>query len=415
MVWGICAGLPAEGQPRVSAIEFRGLTRTQVKYLTPLLQTRRGDILDRSQVAGDEQSLHNLQLFASVSSHVEVVDDEAVVVFDLSERVTRIPITNFGGITENFWFQVGVTEYNWLGRGAHFGGYYQYYDRHSFKLFQQLPHLFSMRWGLSYTVGRQATREPAYFQSGTSDFDVDRWELTALVRHELYRNLRTHASVVIEAGGGYLHEIYGQRPGATFVYNGETDFDKYFLTSNITFERLNYFFHYLSGVRHRLTLQRVETVGLDNAFWKLLTEMRFYRRTGRRGNPAVRIRAGISTNDESPFVPFVLDSYLNVRGSGNRAARGTAEFTVNVEHRQTLIDRTRWAAQAILFVDRSSWRPAAAPLVQMFREENSVSFGGAGLRAHFKRIYNFTLRVDYGINLEDASSRGFVLGVGQYF
>ena len=51
----------------------------------------------------------------------------------------------------------------------------------------------------------------------------------------------------------------------------------------------------------------------------------------------------------------------------------------------------------------------------MFLSENTVSFGGGGLRLHVQRFYNFTLRMDYGISLTDPDSKGFVLGVGQYF
>ena len=415
LVWVIACMQPVVAQPYVQSVEFRGLERTRISYLLPFMQTRAGETLLEDLIESDEQTLRNLQLFASVSSEVIIEGNEARVFFDLTERVTRIPITNFGGITNNFWFQVGVNEYNWLGNGGYFGGYYQYYDRHSFKVFQQLPQLFSERWGMSYVVGRQSTREPAYFQGGTSEFDVDRWEVTAMVRHEILRNLNRHESLIFEFGGGYLNELYDQRPGATFAYDGETHFHKYFFGAQLTYQQINYFFHFLSGFAPSISFQRVATIDLNQTFWKGLLEMRYYKRIGQRGNPAIRIRAGVSSNDESPFVPFVLDSYLNVRGSGNRVARGTSEFTVNLEYRHTIIDRQKWAIQSVLFVDNSAWRPAGVPLMDMFLSENTVSFGGGGLRFYLQRIYNFMLRIDYGTSLTGPSSNGFVLGVGQYF
>ena len=378
-------------------------------------KTRPDQTYSEELIEIDVQTLRNLQLFASVDSEVVSEGGEALVVFKVQERVTRIPITKFGGITDNFWLQIGINDYNFLGRGGYFGGYYQYYDRHSFKLFHQIPQLFSQQWGLSYVLGRQSTREPAYFQDGNSEFDVDRWEFMGLLRFEMYRNLTRHEILLLEFGGGYLNETYNQRPGASFVYEGETHFDKYFLTAHLVYQKLNYFYHYVSGVAPGLLLQRVQTVGFDDTFLKLLAEFRGYHRLGRRGNLAVRVRAGISSNEDSPFVPFVLDSYLNVRGSGNRVARGTSEFTFNVEHRQTLIDRRKWAVQWVAFVDNSAWRPAGTPLMEMFKPENTVSFGGGGLRLHIQRVYNFTLRVDYGVSLTDPGERGLVLGVGQYF
>ena len=405
----------AVAQPHVRSVEFRGLERTRGSYLLPFIQTSEGELLLEAQLSSDEQTLRNLQLFASVSSEVSIEGDNAYVIFHLTERVTRIPITNFGGITDNIWFQLGVNEYNWLGNGGSFGGYYQFYDRHSFKLFQQLPQLFGERWGMSYVFGRQSTREPAYFQGGTSEFDVDRWEATSMVRFEIFRHLDKHESLVLEFGGGYLNEIYNQRPGSSFSYDGETHFHKYFLSSQLVYQRLNYYFHYISGFAPSLLVQHVETFGSRNPFWKGLLEMRYYKRIGQRGNPAFRVRAGVSSNGDSPFVPFVLDSYLNVRGSGNRVARGTSEFTVNLEYRYTFIDRKKWALQGVAFLDNSAWRPAGTPLMDMFLPENMVSFGGGGLRFYLQRIYNFILRVDYGENLSGPSSNGFVLGVGQYF
>ena len=409
-----CVGF-VHAQPIVNRVEIRGLDKTKSDYLEPFIQTEVGQTLSMDEVDSDMQTLRNLQIFSSVDSEVITEEDRAIVLFDVTERVTRIPITNFGGITDNFWFQVGINEYNWLGRGGYFGGFYQFYDRHTFKIFQQLPYLFGQRWGLSYVLGRQATREPAYFQSGTSEFDVDRWEITTAARFEVFRNLDRHESLVWEFGGGYLNETYDQRPGASFVYDGETRFDKYFLQTSISYERLKYFYHYLSGIAPTIVFERVQTIGMDDSFWKVLGQMRVFRRVGKRGNPAMRMRLGISSNDDSPFVPFVLDSYLNVRGSGNRVARGTSEFTVNLEYRHTLIDRKKWAVQGVVFIDNSSWRQAGTPLFDMFLKENTVSFGGGGTRFYLQKIYSFTLRLDYGVNLNDASSKGFVLGVGQYF
>ena len=419
LVWGLLLALTVcqavHGQIRIDAVEFRGLERTRTDFLMQFLQSQQGTMLDEDQVASDEQTLHNLQLFASVTTQVIPDGNTATLVFNVQERLTRIPITNFGGIRDNFWFQLGINEYNWLGRGGYFGGYYQFYDRHSFKVFQQLPQLFGPRLGLTYTVGRQATLEPVFFQGTSSEFDVDRWEITGLLRYEIYRNLEAHSSIVLEAGGGYLHEVYEQRPGDAFVYTGDTRFDKYFVTAKATFQHLNYNFYKLDGMSISAYVQQVGTWGVRDMFWKGLMELKMYRSMGDWFNPALRIRAGVSSNDDSPFVPFVLDSYLNVRGSGNRVARGTSEFTVNLEHRQRIFVQSMWAMQLVGFIDTSSWRPAGAPLKDMFLRENTVTFGGGGVRIHFQRIYNFTLRADYGVNLFDREEHGIVLGVGQYF
>ncbi len=409
--------LPQAGfaQQTIEQISFQGLKKTRVSFVKRFLRSRVGDTYDPEVVAGDEQSIRNLQLFSAVASRLTEQDGKTTLVFDVVELITRLPITNFGGITDNFWFQVGINDYNWLGNGGYFGGYYQYYDRHSIKLFSMMPYLFGERLGLSYIVGRQATQEPAYFSDTTFDFDVNRWEATAMLRYELYRDLANRRVLTLDAGGGYLNETYILQSGATFNFPERTVFDKYFLKSVLTRRDVNYFFHHVDGHVLQTAIEYVKTVNNGENFWKWLNDWRFYWHLGKHANPAIRIIAGVSSNDDSPFVPFVLDSYLNVRGSGNRVARGTSELTINLEHRQTVYERDAWALEAIAFLDASAWRPGEAPLRTMFERQNIVSFAGGGARLHLRRIYNFSLRLDYGINTSDASTRGFVLGVGQYF
>lgn len=409
-----CFPHAAYAQVRIDEVAFEGLQKTRAHYLKRFIQSKAGAVYDASQVAADIQSIRNLQIFSAVRSKLEARGDRHVLIFDLEERITRLPITRFGGITDNFWLQLGLNDYNWLGQGGYFGGYYQYYDRHSFKIFSLMPYLFGNRWGLSYIVGRQATREPAYFTDTAVDFNVDRWEITGLVRYELYRNLQDQNVWTLDAGGGYLNEIYVLPDPSVLDFPARTQFDKYFLKAVLSHKRVNYYNHHLDGATQQSTFEYVVTVNQRPAFVKWLTEFRLFRHWG-RANPALRILAGISSNDDTPFVPFVLDSYLNVRGSGNRVARGTAELTLNMEHRHTLLETGNWAFEGVLFWDVSAWRPSRASIREMFERENVVSFAGAGGRFHLRKIYNFSLRLDYGINTSDVGSRGFVLGVGQYF
>ncbi len=402
-------------QEVIEQISFEGFKKTRISFVQRFLRSEAGGVYDVEVVAGDEQSIRNLQLFSSVSSRVEQRDDKTTLVFEVEELITRLPITNFGGITDNFWLQLGINDYNWLGRGGYFGGYYQYYDRHSFKVFSLMPYLFGDRLGLSYIVGRQATLEPAYFSDTSLDFDVDRWELTSMIRYEIYRDLATQNLWTLDAGGGYLNEIYTLPGTANIDFPARTQFDKFFLKTSVAHSKINYFYHHVDGHSQQSTLEFVQTINDDIAFWKWFNEFRFFWHIGANANPAMRIVAGISSNDDTPFVPFVLDSYLNVRGSGNRVARGTSELTINLEHRQTLQERRAWAIEGVVFIDLSAWRPGNAPLQDMFKSRNVVSFTGAGARLHLRRIYNFSLRLDYGISTSDRSSRGFVLGVGQYF
>jgi hypothetical protein len=275
-----------------------------------------------------------------------------------------------------------------------------------------MPYLFGKKWGFAPNIAKFSTIEPAYFAEGAADYNVDHWAFIAMGRYSFSQ------TTAVEFGGGYLYERYEKNeehtgpdtPGPNLV-----DFDKYLLKLLIRHHHINYFYHYLNGFSNDMNLEHVTTSGEDEPFWKVLNISKLFLRSGKRGNWAFRSRIGFSTNKESPFVPFVLDNYITVRGSGNRVSRGTAEFTINSEYRHSIIEEEWGAVQGVAFIDMSAWRPAGGSLSEAFSAQNNVTFGGLGLRFHFRRLNNFVFRVDYGVSVTENKGRGIVFGAGQYF
>jgi outer membrane protein assembly factor BamA len=338
-----------------------------------------------------------------------------VLVFHVTEYAARLPYVTFGGLSNNAWFQVGGVDTNWLGRGYNLGAYYRYDDRHSFGLHQSMPYLLGGRWGLSYSLDRLATREPAFFNDATVLYDVTRLSGIGLVRYELLKTPGAGLTSFVEVGGGLLHEVYQKSAPASSPGPADETFWKYVLKAHFTQRNLDHHRHEREGFENVTKLQTVKTGDGRFNFWKVLNIFRGYMRPYAGANWAVRLRTGLSTNERSPFIPFVLDNYVNVRGVGNTVARGTAELTANLEHRQTLADSDHLILQGVAFGDISGWRPGGASLSDLFVADNIVSFGGLGLRLHLRYRYNITFRADYGVNLFDPAQRGPVIGIGQYF
>ena len=134
-----------------------------------------------------------------------------------------------------------------------------------------------------------------------------------------------------------------------------------------------------------------------------------------RDTSLARFRFGISTNTNTPFAPFVLDSQVNIRGSGNRIDRGTAAFILNLEYRQTVFDLANFAGQIVAFSDAGTWRNPGGSFKDLLDRDNFRHFVGGGVRLIYKRAFNAIFRLDYGIDLFDFQQRGFVVGLGQYF
>ncbi len=395
-------------QPTIHSLRFDGLTKTNPYYLEQFVVSAPGAPLDTLVIAEDIQRLRNLRIFYDVRSRVEVAGNKATVVFECSELLTLLPIINFGGINENFWYQLGLTEHNWMGRGHTIGGFYRYYDRHSFAIYTHLPYLVKQRWGLIADITHNATVEPLQFGADFINVNVDRNAYLGFIQ------FNPTMEMAFSFGGGYLLETYRQRE-STDRFPDSLDFKKYLIKVGFDQQTLDYHLHYLSGFSNQLIVESVLTEGDPTTFWKVLNISRFYARPWPTGNLAFRLRTGISTNKVSPFVPFVIDSYLNVRGSGNRISRGTAELTLNSEYRQTFMQNHIGAIQGVAFLDLSAWRPAGSTVKEMWKAENNVSFTGAGLRIHLRKLNNFVFRLDYGFSLTTEGQRGVVFGAGQYF
>ena len=307
---------------------------------------------------------------------------------------------------------MGFIDFNWTGRGHQFLAFYQNTDnRHGGQLFYRIPYL-NPKWGLAFNLLQWRSLEPLYFPEGAVSYNYDNLTvgLTAIRNFGFRKRL--------EVGVGFFQEKY-QKDDNQILDNppGPDDFQLPKASSKIEYihNYVNYNDIYLSGWVARGIWQTVFNFDDQTVFNSLILEGRKFYRIGDKGNVAIRGRFGISTNNDSPFAPFVVDSRINLRGSGNRIERGTAQLILNMEYRQTLFNFDQLAVQVIAFSDLGNWRAPGGDLTQFFEKEELRHFVGGGVRLIYKRIYDAILRVDYGVDIYDGSQRGIVIGVGQYF
>lgn len=395
---------------RIDSIVFSGLRKTRPEYLAGFVKSRPGEVLDHDQLRRDRQQLANLEVLADAQYRVENRSGGgALVIFECRELFTLLPIVNFGGIAENLWFQVGGSEANLFGRGHKFYAFYQYYDRHSFAANLSLDRLGGSPWGVEFNFVKWGTREPLFFDEGVVEYNYDNF--TYGINGIYHFNLRDKLLL----GGAYFTEIY---EAATPIVSGaptRAQTYKWLIKILYQLNRTDYDFFYRSGWLNTFNAQTVRNLNNDPAFYIFFNDLHYYRRVGPRGNAASRVRIGLSSNEDSPFAPFVLDSYVNIRGVGNRVDRGTGVIVGNFEYRHAFIDRPVIAVQGVAFADLGVWRNPGGNFSDFTESENIVMFGGVGLRFIHKNIYNAIFRIDYGVDLQKFGDHGFVLGIGQYF
>jgi len=394
----------------VTDIEFEGLKRSKEAYIRSNLLTKEGEIASDSLLEADVQRLKNLVSISNANYRKEDTDTTHTVIFSVDEVRTLLPILNAGGIEDNFFLQVGFADINWAGKGQQLSAVYQNTDRrHSGNIFYKVPRINNGNWGISSSASRFASREPLFFNEGTViyNYNNDGVSLSG-IKHLNYFQY-------IEFGGTYFVERYEKIENLNEVQAPDFLVQPKWLGKFVfTHNKLNYDLFYLTGVNWTSNVTSVLNT-LDNTlFLSFQFQAVMFKRTGRKGNWANRLRLGLASNNDSPFAPFVVDSHVNIRGVGNRIDRGTAQIIINSEYRHTLKEKKKWGFQSVIFSDLGTWRNPGGELKDLINPDQFRWFVGAGFRIIYHKIYGATLRIDYGLDLFKSSQRGFVIGLGQY-
>ncbi|NOT74895.1 MAG: hypothetical protein HOP08_08185 [Cyclobacteriaceae bacterium] len=405
IAFGVCADLSA--QQVIASVEFEGLTKTKDSFLRKYLTVTAGQKYDSVQLSADRQRLLNLGILATVGTRIQTKDIGVKIVFACSEMISTLPVLALGKTDDNFWVKTGVQSLNFSGRGDKFFAVYQYYDRHSFYIQYATDRIGKSHWGTTASLTKWATIEPLNSEIGVLNYD--------------YTNHTAYASAVwfltfretIDLGAGIFNERFeAQQPQENEfgkIVQGNKVLSKLIFKSN----HLNYETFYLRGTYNQLNVEIIHSLDKAENFVTVFNDFRFFRQMGRRFNWASRIRSGIATNEDNPFAPFVLDSYLNIRGVGNRVDRGTGSIVFNTELRYTLFDKRILAAQGVGFLDFGSWRKPGGSFKDFTESRNMRAFSGIGFRLIYKRAFDTMFRIDYGYDYN--KNAGLVIGIGQYF
>ena len=396
-------------------VNYKGLKKTKESHLNNVLRLPGNGNIDPGNIPSLTQRLQNLNSIARATATFDTTSEVKILTFEVEEARTLFPIVNFGSIRGNFWYQLGFNDINWFGKGMQLSAFYRNNDnRNNFNLFYRVPYIKGSRWGASASVLRWASVEPLFFDEGE-------------VRYA-YTNLSFSLSGIrefstghtLEFGGSYFIEEYEKTADQPLESPpGPEQFEQPKLLAKLvsTLDRIDYNYHELNGFENRTIIEGVYNLHDRNWFWIVLNDLRYFKKIGWRSNLGLRLRLGLSSNVDSPFAPFVLDSNVNIRGSGNRIDRGTAQAILNLEFRQTLWDPSggNFALQLVGFSDLGTWRNPGGTFSDLVDSDNFRHFVGGGARLVYKRAFNAILRVDYGVDLYNSNQRGFVLGIGQYF
>ncbi len=410
----ICVSLSAQTKQMVGAVAFEGLVRTQETHLKRFLKTTVGQLLEEELIHADQQRLQNLYSIAKASYRLDsLAKNQWTVVFIIEEAWTLFPQVSISGVEDNVWFEIGATELNLTGRGILLSAAYRNIDgRSNYQVFFRQPYIGGSQWGVSAGFHRYASTEPLYFPIGPVSYDYTNLSFEAGASYEFSLGHR------LSLGGTYFIERYERLPHPEQLPSSVPAFANLpKVLGKLTHEldRLNYHSIYLSGWANYTLLESVYNIQYGDFFQLFINDFHYFRRIKYRGNLALRARLGLSSNIDSPFAPFVLDSRINIRGSGNRVDRGTGTVIMNLEYRHSFLERRNLAIQGVVFSDIGVWRTPGGGWTDFTNPEYMRHFVGTGIRIIYPRAHNAMLRVDYGFGLFQGGESGLVVGFGQYF
>jgi outer membrane protein insertion porin family len=403
----LLSGYVACAQTKIIKVEFNGLTHTKPEFLQAYLTQKVGDVYDSLLTQADRQRMLNLNILSQIEVVIAKTEGGVALTYKCAEMMNTLPIFALGQTENTFWCRAGIQSLNLTGRADKFFAYYQYYDRHSFYLNYSTDRLNNSDWGITGSLIKWATLEPLTTESGTLNFTYTNY--TGYASLQRFLSFRE----TLDWGVGMFSERF-ELPEAMpleteKIIQGRKFLSKLIFRSN----HLNYNTFLVDGFYNQLNVEFIHAVEQVQNFITVFNDFRHFSRLSKRFNLANRLRVGIATNDDNPFAPFVLDSYLNIRGVGNRVDRGTGSVVINSELRYTLFDHNKWAAQGVAFIDFGSWRKPGGSLQDFKKSENMKAFTGLGTRLIYKQAFDTMLRVDVGYDYDKKT--GVIIGIGQYF
>ena len=397
----------------VSELKVQGNKKLKTSFVKSISTIKSGIVLDSIIIGQDIIRLKRLPSVSNADYQIfRSNDNQYKVIYNIEENLTIIPVVNiYTTNNDEFAYRIGLYEYDLFGRNITFGGFYQKDIYSSYAINFRAPNMFGSKLGLAINYQDLTTQEPVFFDASSANYKYNNESFEVLGLYEL--NFKNR----LELGLNFFTEDYKYVSGnLSAEAPQELKVDKVLYKLIYEYNKLDYHYYFVSGIRNQFNFQYVAS--RSNDLPKFLigwNDFLYFKRIGKKGNLANRLRVGFSTNDKTPFAPFALDNNINIRGVGNTIDRGTASIVLNSEYRQTLIEKKWFVLQGNAFVDSGTWRNPGGDLSEFTDSNNIKVYSGLGIRLMHKKIFNAIFRIDYGVGLTTDTTSGLVFGIGQYF
>ncbi len=397
----------------IDSVIIEGNKRAKIQYLQRFIRAQKGDRLNIDLLKEDAQNLSNLPSIFDCSYKIDTLNENCNVYYIIQENQTLIPFMNFGVSDEKSsnWILFGVTEYNFLGRGIILEGSYQYNKKNTFQILSSIPYIGIGNIGMELNLKNWSSIEPLYFPDVAEkiqyDYQNNSFELGFLYHLNLKNSLRFSYSLFQEK----YERITDSQPDKP-LFAKEI---KNAISLQYKWENVNYFYHLHNGWRFFANSTMVKSNGNTiGDYMQTNFKLSYFKRIRENGNLAMSLTMGWANNPNSPFTSFVMDNQTNLRGVGDRVARGASIASFNAEYRFDLYANNWLAIQNVLFNDLTTIQAMNMSYDQSMNSDNFRNFNGVGWRFILKKVHSAIFRIDFGFETKDPGINGLVIGFGQF-
>ena len=277
---------------RLDRIHFNGLQRNKLRFLRKIIRNKEGEAINHEKIKNDLKYLNQLSGVVKSYYRIDTVSEKTVLTFDIEEAMTLFPLVNFGGVRDNFWFQLGLTETNLFGRGHQLTAFYQNNDRrNNYNIYYRLPFINGSNWGASFNFLRFASVEPIYFDEGTAFYDYNNTSYSGTIFYQF------KANHILEFGVNHFIEDFNRNdrensesiPGPISVRHPKNLFKIAHQLNEINFD-----YFYQDGFFNQLRLEAVYNEDTKDWFHLAVNDFLYFRRIRNKGNLAMRFAPGDS-------------------------------------------------------------------------------------------------------------------------
>jgi len=419
------AGAAAAGESfyglTIEEVNVRGLKKTDLDTLRKNMPLKANEVLTEVNTSKNLQFLKNLEIFSQIEqSYLLGSSPEKVIVsIDVVERWTLIPIFNFSWGGGARFYEVGLSEGNFVGRLDQLGGSIENLQGVYSGQAWYLTKFLHPDWSLFYVdVGARSQVRQVYGKdlSKPGGFLDQEQRVRLLGNWDLSQDWRLRVGVQVKRE--WMSERLLSR---SQVVQNQSQFglamspSTTYLTPElgVIYGEINSHYYLQEGFETKWLMDpSLPLSGQLPGYIELRGDTRFFTILGETANFAARFRNAWSTS-KILHQQYFLGGLDGIRGFYQNQIHGRGTFLLNTELQVPLWHHSLFVLEQSVFIDSAM---AADRLERLLLFQNKIYVGtGAGFRLIFPRVQGFLLRVDYGFPVTTQGAPGLVFGVLQFF